>query len=335
MTYFYLNHALAGRADANRDSSIDSTLFEEPWIKHVMGYIHTKDLSLDNLPGFERIEENLWFILKPYESSENLNDLAERAALVLHKYIINDRVFLDSDLVKSCIEHISLYRFPDKQLQQLPDTHEKRQEIASKIFLAEDYPKFWREPLINGLTDEVLESFFDKIEEAFYLDLELIFRGSDKRYLNQYRNELIEVMKFFYLDYHTGEGFRSDTNYFKWTKPEVLGDTDDFKHEWLIHLCDGINDSSDFLNGAPLFFDGHAYSFSTIRDILNQEKRPDLLRKYQEFKWEKVVFDDVMDYSVKRLQIYALNERIRVDIDEVRKNVLKINRWPASDSTWG
>ena len=335
VTYFYLNHALAGRADANRDSSIDSTLFEEPWIKHVMGYIDTKDLSLDNLPGFERIEENLWFILKPYESSENLNDLTERAALVLHKYIINDRVFLDSDLVKSCIEHISLYRFPDKQLQQLPDTHEKRQEIASKIFLAEDYPKFWREPLINGLTDEVLESFFDKLEEAFYLDLQSIFRGSDKRYLNQYRNELIEVMKFFYLDYHTGEGFRSDTNYFKWTKPEVLGDTDDFKHEWLIHLCDGINDSSDFLNGAPLFFDGHAYSFSSIRDILIQEKRPDLLRKYQEFKWEKVVFDDVMDYSVKRLQIYALNERIRVDIDEVRKNVLKINRWPASDSTWG
>jgi hypothetical protein len=36
VTYFYLNHALAGRADANRDSSIDSTLFEEPWRKHIL-----------------------------------------------------------------------------------------------------------------------------------------------------------------------------------------------------------------------------------------------------------------------------------------------------------
>ena len=142
-------------------------------------------------------------------------------------------------------------------------------------------------------------------------------------------------MKFFYLDYHTGEGFRSDTDYYKWTEPEVLGDTDDFKYDWLIHLCDGINTSEDFLAGTPLFFRSHAYGFGTISDILIQEKDPDLLRKYQESKWKEVVFDDIMEYSVKRLQIYALNKRIRVDIDAVRKNVLKINRWPASDSIWG
>lgn len=338
VTYFYLNHALAGRADANRDSSIDSTLFEEPWIKHVMGYIDTKDLSLDNLPGFERIEENLWFILKPYESSENLNDLAERAALVLHKYIINDRVFLDSDLVKSCIEHISLYRFPDKQLQQLPDTHEKRQEIASKIFLAEDYPKFWREPLINGLTDEVLESYFDKLESQFESDLEEFFDYSSDELgiksiefdFSAFRihsfplvNELILVLKFLFSKYHIeGEG--------RWG-PKVLGDTDDFKQEWLNELESAVFDMTEH------FMEGHSelyYLYDTeklITDILVQENRSDLLRKYQESEWNEVVFDDVIKYSIKTLKSFALNIRIRVDIDEVRKSVLKINRWLAND----
>ena len=332
VTYFYLNHALAGRADVNRDSSIDSTLFEEPWIKHVMGYIDAKDFSLDRLPGFERIEENLWFILKPYESSENLNDLAERAALVLHKYIINDRVFLDSDLVKSCIEHISLYRFPDKQLQQLLDTHEKRQEIASKIFLAEDYPKYWREALINGLTDEVLESYFDKLESQFESDLEEFNDySSDELGLKSIEfdfsafrihsfpleNELKLVLKFFFLDYHL-EG--------RWG-PEVLKSTDDFKQEWLNELESAVYDMTEH------FMEGHSelyYLYDTedlITDILIKEKRSNLSREYEKSEWNELVFDDVIKYSIKSLKIFALNIRIRVDIDEVRKSVLKINHW--------
>ena len=332
VTYFYLNHALAGRADANRDSSIDSTLFEEPWIKHVMGYIDTKDLSLDNLPGFERIEENLWFILKPYESSENLNDLAERAALVLHKYIINDRVFLDSDLVKSCIEHISLYRFPDKQLQQLPDTHEKRQEIASKIFLAEDYPKYWREVLIKGLTDEVLESYSDKLESQFESDLEqfdnfssdeLGFKSIEFDFspfvIHSFplENELKLVLKLFFLGYHL-EG--------RWG-PEVLGSTDDFKQEWLNELESAVSDMTEY------FMEGHSelyYLYDTedlITDILIKERRSNLSREYEKSEWNELVFDDVIKYSIESLKIFALNTRIRVDIDEVRKSVLKINHW--------
>jgi hypothetical protein len=338
VTYFYLNHALAGRADANRDSSIDSTLFEEPWIKHIMGYIDANDFSLDRLPGFERIEENFWFILKPYESSENLNDLAERAALVLHKYIINDRVFLDSDLVKSCIEHISLYRFPDKQLQQLPDTREKRQEIASKIFLAEDYPKYWREALINGLTDEVLESYFDKLESQFESDLEEFNDySSDELGIKSIEfdfsafkihsfplvNELILVLEFFFLKYHIeGEG--------RWG-PKVLGDTDDFKQEWLNELESEVFDMTEH------FMEGHSelyYLYDTeklITDILIQEKRSNLSREYEKSEWNELVFDDIKEYSIKSLKSFALNKRIRVDIDEVRKSVLKINHWLAND----
>jgi len=333
VTYFYLNHTLAGRADANRDSSIDSTLFEEPWIKHIMGYIDAKDFSLDRLPGFERIEENLWFILKPYESSENLNDLAERAALVVHKYIINDRVFLDSDFVKSCIEHISLYRFPNLfLLHQLQDTHEERQEIASKIFLAEDYPKYWREVLIKGLTDEVLESYSDKLESQFESDLEqfdnfssdeLGFKSIEFDFspfvIHSFplENELKLVLKLFFLGYHL-EG--------RWG-PEVLGSTDDFKQEWLNELESAVSDMTEY------FMEGHSelyYLYDTedlITDILIKERRSNLSREYEKSEWNELVFDDVIKYSIKSLKIFALNTRIRVDIDEVRKSVLKINHW--------
>jgi len=81
------------------------------------------------------------------------------------------------------------------------------------------------------------------------------------------------------------------------------------------------------------FMEGHSelyYLYDTedlITDILIKERRSNLSREYEKSEWNELVFDDVIKYSIKSLKIFALNTRIRVDIDEVRKSVLKINHW--------
>ena len=64
-----------------------------------------------------------------------------------------------------------------------------------------------------------------------------------------------------------------------------------------------------------------------ITDILIKERRSNLSREYEKSEWNELVFDDVIKYSIKSLKIFAINTRMRVDIDEVRKSVLKINHW--------
>ena len=160
--------------------------------------------------------------------------------------------------------------------------------IAAEIFSEQDWSENHREALIYRLTDEVLESYFDELENQFESDLGEFneYCGDDlpmleftwepfKSYTIQgfpLRKELNLVTEFFFLEYHI-KGL---------AEPKVLGNTDDFEQEWLNELCFAVIDSPDFFMEGSSELYHLSKSWDLIYEILSIEES-DLSREYEEY----------------------------------------------------
>ena len=219
--------------------------------------------------------------------------------------------------------------------------------IAAEIFSEQDWPKFYKDLLIKGLSDDKIESYCDymltEFNSAFdghlyqcQVDLLLIYNKSvsytktldsilkKQVELEPLQSEYNELVCLFLFQYHT-RGMAS---------VDILAINDGQVQKWLQDLLIGVNWSGDWgkyelyeLSETRSILDD--ILFSTETDEYLQEKT-ETEQVHKRIKYVDVEGEIVVP-AISILKEYALKSRISFDIESLQTSVLKINHWFNND----
>ena len=162
--------------------------------------------------------------------------------------------------------------------------------IAAHIFSEQDWSEFYKDLLIEGLSDDKIESYCDymltEFDDGFVRHLRICQSEDDFRdnfssiasanLGSDYRT----VLYFFFFQYHT-KG---------WASVDILAIDDGQAQKWLQELLEDINDSTDFGK-----FELYEYmeTYSILHDILFSEETGEYLQEKTATEEELKMIDEL------------------------------------------
>ena len=162
--------------------------------------------------------------------------------------------------------------------------------IAAQIFSEQDWSEFYKDLLIEGLSDDKIESYCDymltEFDDGFVRHLRICQYQDDFRdnfssiasanLGSDYRT----VLYFFFFQYHT-KG---------WASVDILAIDDGQAQKWLQELLEYINDSADFGK-----FELYEYmeTYSILHDILFSEETGEYLQEKTATEEELKMIDEL------------------------------------------
>jgi len=162
--------------------------------------------------------------------------------------------------------------------------------IAAQIFSEQDWSEFYKDLLIEGLSDDKIESYCDymltEFDDGFVRHLRICQSEDDFRdnfssiasanLGSDYRT----VLYFFFFQYHT-KG---------WASVDILAIDDGQAQKWLQELLEDINDSTDFGK-----FELYEYmeTYSILHDILFSEETGEYLQEKTATEEELKMIDEL------------------------------------------
>jgi len=162
--------------------------------------------------------------------------------------------------------------------------------IAAQIFSEQDWSEFYKDLLIEGLSDDKIESYCDymltEFDDGFVRHLRICQYQDDFRdnfssiasanLGSDYRT----VLYFFFFQYHT-KG---------WASVDILAIDDGQAQKWLQELLEDINDSTDFGK-----FELYEYmeTYSILHDILFSEETGEYLQEKTATEEELKMIDEL------------------------------------------
>ena len=162
--------------------------------------------------------------------------------------------------------------------------------IAAQIFSEQDWSEFYKDLLIEGLSDDKIESYCDymltEFDDGFVRHLRICQYQDDFRdnfssiasanLGSDYRT----VLYFFFFQYHT-KG---------WASVDILAIDDGQAQKWLQELLEDINDSADFGK-----FELYEYmeTYSILHDILFSEETGEYLQEKTATEEELKMIDEL------------------------------------------
>lgn len=163
--------------------------------------------------------------------------------------------------------------------------------IAAHIFSEQDWPKFHKDLLIKGLTDDMIESFYGDIliefksacDEDHYQTSRFNKEIRDNFNMIASANlerEYREVLYFLILHYHT-EG---------WVSVDILAINDGQRQKWLKDLLSAVDFSG---NSGNYELEELTETHSILNDILFSEETGEYLQEKTATEKEKRIIDEL------------------------------------------
>ena len=157
--------------------------------------------------------------------------------------------------------------------------------IAAQIFSEQDWSEFYKDLLIEGLSDDKIESYCDYMLTEFDSGFESHYGNDYRDIFRSIRSANLEsdyrtVVYFFFFEYHT-KG---------WASVDILAIDDGQVQKWLQELLEDINDSADF--GKYELYE-YMETYSILYDILFSEETGEYLQEKTATEEELKMIDEL------------------------------------------